>query len=94
MALIPLQDVPAAVTELRRAVKDLGMVGAMLPSNGLNPHLSAQHFWPVYEEAAKLDCALAVHGGCYGDLGFNTYTVFPRRALSACRYPSPLPRRA
>ncbi len=72
IALIPLQDVAAAVTELRRAVKDLGMVGAMLPSNGLNPHLSAKHFWPVYDEAAKLDCALAVHGGCYGDLGFNT----------------------
>jgi predicted TIM-barrel fold metal-dependent hydrolase len=76
IALIPLQDVPAAVNELRRAVKDLGMVGAMLPSNGLNPHLSAKHFWPVYEEAAKLGCALAVHGGCYGDLGFDTYTVF------------------
>jgi predicted TIM-barrel fold metal-dependent hydrolase len=50
MALIPMQDVPAAVMELRRAVQDLGMVGAMLPSNGLNPHLSAKHFWPVYEE--------------------------------------------
>ena len=88
IALIPLQDVPAAVMELRRAVKDLGMVGAMLPSNGLNPHLSAKHFWPVYEEAAKLDCALAVHGGCYGDLGFNTYTVFP--ATRALGMPVPL----
>jgi len=88
IALIPLQEVPAAVTELRRAVKDLGMVGAMLPSNGLNPHLSAKHFWPVYEEAAKLDCALAVHGGCYGDLGFNTYTVFP--ATRALGMPVPL----
>ncbi len=64
------------------------MVGAMLPSNGLNPHLSAKHFWPVYEEAAKLDCALAVHGGCYGDLGFNTYTVFP--ATRALGMPVPL----
>ena len=88
IALIPLQDVPAAVTELRRAVKELGMVGAMLPSNGLNPHLSAKHFWPVYEEAAKLDCALAVHGGCYGDLGFNTYPVFP--ATRALGMPVPL----
>ena len=88
MALIPMQDVPAAVAELRRAVKDLGMVGAMLPSNGLNPHLSARHFWPVYEEAEKLDCALAVHGGCYGDLGFNTYTVFP--ATRALGMPVPL----
>jgi predicted TIM-barrel fold metal-dependent hydrolase len=88
IALIPLQDVPAAVTELRRAVKELGMVGAMLPSNGLNPHLSAKHFWPVYDEAAKLDCSLAVHGGCYGDLGFNTYTVFP--ATRALGMPVPL----
>jgi uncharacterized protein len=88
MALIPMQDAPAAVTELRRAVQDLGMVGAMLPSNGLNPHLSAKHFWPVYEEAAKLDCVLAVHGGCYGDLGFNTYTVFP--ATRALGMPVPL----
>ena len=88
IALIPLQEVPAAVTELRRAVKELGMVGAMLPSNGLSPHLSARHFWPVYEEAAKLDCALAVHGGCYGDLGFKTYTVFP--ATRALGLPVPL----
>jgi predicted TIM-barrel fold metal-dependent hydrolase len=86
--LIPLQDVSAAVTELRRAVNDLGMVGAMLPSNGLTPHLSAKHFWPVYEEAAKLDCALAVHGGCYGGLGFDTYTVFP--ATRALGMPVPL----
>jgi uncharacterized protein len=88
MALIPLQDVEAAVTELRRAVEELGMVGAMLPSNGLTPHLSAKHFWPVYEEAARLDCALAVHGGCYGDLGFDTYTVFP--ATRALGMPFPL----
>ena len=78
--------------ELRRAVKDLGMVGAMLPSNGLNPHLSAKHFWPVYEEAARLDCALAVHGGCYGDLGFNTYTVFPATRALGMPFPWPSPR--
>ncbi|HEY6368876.1 MAG TPA: amidohydrolase family protein [Candidatus Binatia bacterium] len=88
VALIPMQDVLSAVAELRRAVKDLGMAGAMLPSNGLNPHLSAKHFWPVYEEAERLDCALAVHGGCYGDLGFNNYTVFP--ATRALGMPFPL----
>jgi predicted TIM-barrel fold metal-dependent hydrolase len=88
VALIPLQDVPSAVNELRRAVRELGMVGAMLPSNGPNPHLSSKHFWPIYEEAEKLGCALAVHGGCYGDLGFNTYTVFP--ATRALGMPFPL----
>ena len=44
IALIPLQDVPGAVTELRRAVKELGMVGAMLPSNGLNSALERETF--------------------------------------------------
>ena len=88
MALIPMQDVPNSVIELRRAVRDLGMVGAMIPSNGLNEHVSAKHFWPIYEEAEKLDCALAVHGGSYGNLGFNTFTVFP--ATRALGMPFPL----
>ena len=82
MALIPMQDVASAVLELRRAVKELGMVGAYLPSNGLKRHLSSKEFWPVYEEAQKLDCALGIHGGSYDDLGFNTFALFPgTRAL-------------
>ena len=54
-----MQDVPSAVIELRRAVKELGMLGAMLPSNGLRFHLGAKEFWPVYEEAEKLGLRLA-----------------------------------
>jgi len=63
MALIPMQDVPAAVQELRRAVKELGLPGAMLPSTGLPLHLAHETYWPIYEEAEKLDCPLALHGG-------------------------------
>ena len=88
MALIPMQDIPSAVAELKRAVKELGMVGAMLPSNGLVQHISTKDYWPIYEEAEKLDCALAVHGGSYGNLGFNTFTVFP--AARALGMPFPL----
>ena len=50
VALIPMQDPSAAVVELRRAIKELGMVGAYVPSNGLRTHLSAKQYWPVYEE--------------------------------------------
>jgi predicted TIM-barrel fold metal-dependent hydrolase len=82
MALIPMQDVPSAVLEFRRAVKELGMVGAYVPSNGLKRHLSAREFWPIYEEAQKLQAVIAIHGGSYSDLGFNTFTKFPgTRAL-------------
>jgi uncharacterized protein len=88
VALIPMQDVPSAVAELERAVSELGMVGAMIPSNGLNEHVSARKYWPIYEAAERLDCVLAVHGGCYGNLGYNTYTVFP--ATRALGMPFPL----
>lgn len=88
VALIPMQDVPAAVQELRRAVTDLGMVAAMIPSNGLARHVSHREYWPIYEEAEKLDVALAVHGGAYGQLGFDSFTVFP--ATRALGMPVPL----
>jgi len=35
MALLPMQDVSAAVKELRRTVKTYGMVGGILPAEGL-----------------------------------------------------------
>jgi len=88
VALIPMQDVPSAVAELRRAVKELGMVGAMVPSNGLNKHVAAKDYWPIYEEAERLDCVIAVHGGSYINLGFNTFTVFP--ATRSLGMPVPL----
>jgi predicted TIM-barrel fold metal-dependent hydrolase len=82
VALIPMQDVPGAVAELRRAVTELGMLGAMIPSNGSTRHVSAPEYWPIYEEAERLDCVVAVHGGCYGGLGFDSFTTFPpTRAL-------------
>ena len=64
------------------------MVGAMIPSNGLNEHVSARKYGPIYEAAQRLDCVLAVHGGCYGNLGFNTYSVFP--ATRSLGMPFPL----
>jgi uncharacterized protein len=78
MALIPVQDVDSAVGELRRAVTELGMCGAMLPSNGegLKDHLGSKSYWPIYEEAEKLGCGLAVHGGCHHHLGMDTFGIF------------------
>jgi uncharacterized protein len=63
VALIPMHDVPEAVRELTRAITKLGMVGAMLPANGMRQLLARQEFWPVYDEAQRLDTAPAVHAG-------------------------------
>jgi predicted TIM-barrel fold metal-dependent hydrolase len=77
MALLPLQDPSAAAEELRRSVTEKGMLGGLLPSRGLPKHLGAEEYWPVYAEAERLDCALAVHGGSHSGLGFDGFSVYP-----------------
>jgi predicted TIM-barrel fold metal-dependent hydrolase len=84
MALIPLQDVGAAVDELRRGVKELGMLGGMLPSNGeaIQGHLGNKIYWPLYEQAERLGCALAVHVGCLHHMGLDSFgAYYPAHAL-------------
>ena len=80
VALIPTQDVPEAVKELRRAVTELGMVGGVLSANGgeLGQRNGLGHpsFWPIYEEAERLNVPLAVHGAPSFNLGINFFTRF------------------
>jgi predicted TIM-barrel fold metal-dependent hydrolase len=71
VALIPLQDPPRAVVELRHAVEDLGMVGAVLPAAGLRDAFGERVYWPVYEAAQDLGCVLAVHGAPSEGLGLD-----------------------
>ncbi|MGH7771032.1 MAG: amidohydrolase family protein [Candidatus Binatia bacterium] len=88
VGLIPMQDVQAAVKELRRLVVDLGLPGAMLPSRGLPLHLGHEYYWPVYEEAANLGSALGIHGGSSLGLGADTFT--DPWAARTLRHPIPL----
>jgi len=71
MALIPLQDPQQAIAELRRAVGDLGMVGALLPAAGLREALGHRSYWPIYAAAEELGCILAIHGGPSTGLGLD-----------------------
>jgi uncharacterized protein len=84
VALLPFQDIDAAINELRRAVKELGMLGGMLPSNGeaIQGHLGNKIYWPIYEEAEKIGCPIAVHVGCLNHLGLDSFaTYYPAHAL-------------
>jgi len=65
VALLPLQEVSEAVKELRRA-RELGFVGAMLPAVGLRRPLGHGDFWPIYAEAERLECPVAVHATVRG----------------------------
>ena len=88
MALIPMQDPKAAVLELRRAVKDLDLPGAMLPATGLPLDLGHEIYWPVYEEAANLGCVLGIHGGSNLGIGLDTLTSL--QASHVLHHPVPL----
>lgn len=61
LATLPLNDPQAAAAELRRAVEELGLPGAMLFSNVGGVALSDRRFWPLYEEADDLGAVLHVH---------------------------------
>ncbi|HZT07691.1 MAG TPA: amidohydrolase family protein [Chloroflexota bacterium] len=71
MALIPVQDPPEAARELRRVVRDLGMVGGILPAVGLQRAFGDRQFWPIYEAAQELNVILAVHGAPNHNLGLD-----------------------
>jgi hypothetical protein len=82
MAIIPMQDPEEAAKELRRAVTELGMLGGMMPSNGLAQPLGAKTYWPVYAEADRLGCCLAVHGGAHDRFGLDQMNMYvPVHAL-------------
>jgi predicted TIM-barrel fold metal-dependent hydrolase len=76
MAILPLQEPLEAVKELRRAVTELHMVGAVLPGVGLKKPLGHADFDPIYAEAERLGCALAVHGGSSQGLGLDLLEKF------------------
>ncbi len=62
-ATIALQDIDAAIREVRRAAEALGHVAVMMPTNVLDRDIGRQEFWPFYEEVQRLGIPLAVHGG-------------------------------
>jgi aminocarboxymuconate-semialdehyde decarboxylase len=61
LATLPLNDPAASARELERAVKQLGMRGAMLFSNINGMPLSHKRFWPLYEVADDLGAILYIH---------------------------------
>lgn len=61
LATLPLNDPLASVAELRRAVEELRLPGAMLFSNVNGVALSDERFWPLYEAADGLGAVLHIH---------------------------------
>jgi len=58
---VPLQDVDLAVNEMHRCVQDLKMPGLEIGTNINGKNLSEKEFFPFYEAAENLGCALFIH---------------------------------
>ena len=76
VALLPFQDVPAAVTELKRAVTKLGLSGVVLSSFGLREHIGAESYWPIYQEMEHLNVPLMIHASIQGPVGDRRADTF------------------
>jgi aminocarboxymuconate-semialdehyde decarboxylase len=61
LATLPLNDPAASVKELERAVRQLGLPGAMLFSNVNHVALADPRFLPLYELANDLEAVLYIH---------------------------------
>lgn len=61
LATLPLNDPAASCRELERAVRHLGLRGAMLFSNVNGVALADPRFWPLYETANALEAVLFIH---------------------------------
>ena len=77
VGILPMQDVPAAIEEMRRCVHELGMPAVSISPNVPIPHpqapeafpniraprhLSDPIFFPLYQAAQDLGVAIGVHG--------------------------------
>ncbi len=76
-AVLAQQDMPAAVAELRRTVTELGFVGVSLLPNLRGRHMGDPYFFPLYQEAERLNVPICVHMflGRYGSEATGTRRV-------------------
>lgn len=61
LAAIAPQDPTAAANELERAVRQLGMRGAVINSHTKGAYLDEKRFWPIFEAAQALDVPIYIH---------------------------------
>jgi predicted TIM-barrel fold metal-dependent hydrolase len=88
VALLPVTAPEACPEELNRAVTRLGLVGAMLAVSGLPRSLADRAYFPLYEEAERLNVPLAVHASGGDEFGSELLPSFI--ATHTCGHPFPV----
>ncbi len=60
-AALAVKDIAAAVEELERAVKELGMIGWKTHSNYGDSYLDEKRYWPILQKCAELGAPIYLH---------------------------------
>ncbi|HEV8341257.1 MAG TPA: amidohydrolase family protein [Candidatus Binatia bacterium] len=76
IALVPFQDVRAAVDEVDRAITKLGLAAVAVASQGMKEHLGSEKFWPIYDEIQRLNVPFCVHNRRQGPAGEQRFDSF------------------
>jgi 5-carboxyvanillate decarboxylase len=80
-AAIAPQDPDAAANELERAVKELGLKGAMITGNTRGEFLDEQKYWVIFERAEKLEVPIYIHPWAPPPDMIKPYLTYPELAL-------------
>jgi 5-carboxyvanillate decarboxylase len=89
---IPWQDPTSAVTELERAVKELGLKGIKMDGTVKGEYLDSKRFWPIFKKAEELMTPIFIHVEdtrdsmikFYSEFGQSTATTGVGRDLDVC----------
>jgi predicted TIM-barrel fold metal-dependent hydrolase len=76
VANLPIHNPTEAARELNRAVTKLDLVGGMLAAQAHNKNLGSPEFYPLYEEAQRLNAPLAVHAFGGDEAGTEIFHQF------------------
>lgn len=60
-AVLPMFVPKDAAVELRRSVRELGFLGALVDNHVNGKHYDAEEYWPIFEAAEDLDVPIYLH---------------------------------
>ncbi|MFI1354538.1 amidohydrolase family protein [Streptomyces sp. NPDC020898] len=76
-AVLPLQDPKAAVVELRRAVRELGLKGVLFNDHVRGHYLDEPQFRPVWAELERLGVPLYLHPAAIPADNWRVFNGYP-----------------
>lgn len=80
LAALALRSPDAAADELERAVKQLGLKGALILPHVGGEFIDAKPYWPIFERAAKLEVPIYIHPAFPSTDRRKQYTGYPEIA--------------